>query len=143
VRPGEDWRLETAAFEDKVVRETYLVGRALWSELAGEIYPVCLFLAVNRQGDVFLWPVKLPTADGRSNGWNDSALAAARMAESRWLRIAANMGAGLYDTFAAAGELTDPEWPDLSFPEILKLCFRDRFIEDIDHPVLRALRGES
>jgi hypothetical protein len=54
VRPGEDWRLETGVFEDKMNREVYLVQPSLWAELAGEVYPVCLFLAVNRQGDVFL-----------------------------------------------------------------------------------------
>lgn len=142
VRPGESWRLETAAFEDKVTRDTYLVRNDLWSELAGEVYPVCLFLAANRQGDVFLWPVKLPGADGRSNSWNESALSAARLAETNWIRVAANMPAGLYDTFEAAGELSDPVWPELDYRAILELCFRDRFIDDIDHPVLKALRGE-
>jgi len=142
VRPGEEWRLETGVFEDKVQREVYLVGRNLWSELAGEVYPVCLFLTINRQDDVSLWPVKLPGADGRSNTWNDSALAAARLAESAWIRVAANMPAGMYDTFQASGELSEPAWPELSFADILKLCFRDRFIESVDHPVIRALRGE-
>jgi len=141
VRPGEDWRLETGVFEDKVNRETYLVRRGLWAELAGEVQPVCLFLAVNRQGDVLLWPVKLPGADGRSNTWNDSALAAARLAESRWVRAASNMGAGMYDTFEAAAELSEPEWPELSLTEILRLCFQNRFIESVDHPAIRALRG--
>ena len=143
VRPGVDWRLETGVFEDKVNREVYLVQRHLWAELAGDVYPVCLFLAVNRQGDVFLWPAKLPGSDGRSNSWNDSALAAARLAEARWVRVAANMPAGMYDTFEATGELPDPEWPDdLTLSDILRLAFKDRFIESADHPVLRALRGE-
>jgi hypothetical protein len=142
VRAGEEWRLETGVFEDKLHREVYLVERRLWPELAGDVYPVCLFHAVNRQCDVFLWPVKLPGTDGRSNSWIDSALAAARLAETKWIRLAANMGAGMYDTFEASAELSEPEWPELSFTEILKLSFRDRFIYDMDHPVLRALRGE-
>lgn len=141
VRPGEDWRLETGVFEDKVNRDVYLVAKSLWSELLGEVAPVCLFLSVNRQGDVFVWPCKLPGADGRSNMWNDSALAAARLAESSWIRLAANMGGGMYDTYEAAGELSEPTWPELSFREILKLCFKDRFIQTADHPVIRALRG--
>jgi hypothetical protein len=143
VRPGEDWRLETAVFEDRLTRDVYIVDRRLWSELGTEIYPVCLFLATNRQGDVFLWPVKLPGPDGRSNTWNDSSLAAARLAEQSWIRVTANMAAGMYDTFEATGELPEPEWPELTFSEILRLCFRDRFIQDIDHPVLRSLRGEQ
>jgi hypothetical protein len=128
-------------FEDKVNREIYLVQRDLWAELTGEVHPVCLFLAVNRQSDVLLWPVRLPGVDGRSNPWNDSALAAARLAETKWIRMAANMAGGLYDVFEAAGELSGPTWPELSFQKILKLCFTDRFIESMDHPVIRALRG--
>jgi hypothetical protein len=143
VRPDEGWRLETACFEDKINREVYLVSQNLCEELAGEVYPVCLFVAINRQSDVFLWPAKLPGADGRSNTWNESALAAARLAETRWVRVAANMPGGMYDVFEAAGELSEPTWPELSFAEILKLCFKDRFIQNIDHPAIRALRGLS
>jgi hypothetical protein len=111
--------------------------------LAEEVFPVCLFLAINRQNDVFLWPVKLPRGDGRSNSWNESALAGAEAAENRWVRISANMTAGQYDVFQAQAELTDPTWPELSFKEILRLAFKDRFIKDADHPMLRQLRGES
>jgi hypothetical protein len=141
VRPGEDWRLETGVFEDKVNREVYLVRRDLWPELAGEVYPVCLFLAVNRQGDVFVWPAKLPGPDGRTNPWHESALASARLAETRWVRVASNQGAGIYDTFEAEGQLSEPEWPELSFDKILELSFKGRFIQDFDHPCIRALRG--
>lgn len=142
VRPGPEWRLETAAFEDKAQRETYLVDKCLWSDLSGEIQPVVLFLAINRQADVFLWPCKLPGSDGRTNSWLDSALAAAQLAERVWVRLASNMSAGLYDTYEASGELSDPEWPALSMTEILRLCFRDRYIKSLDHPVIRQLRGE-
>jgi len=141
VRPGEDWRLETGVFEDKVQREVYLVQKDLWSELASEVHPVCLFLAVNRQNDPFLWPCKLPGADGRTNTWNDSMLEAARLAEIRWVRVASNQQAGMYDVYTAAGELAEPTWPELSFPEILRLCFKDRFIQTADHVAVRQLRG--
>ena len=144
VRPGEEWRLDTGIFEDKVNRgERYLVDRDLWGELAGEIVPATLLTAVTKQNDLFLWPIKLPGPDGRSNEWNDSALAAARLAETRWVRMAANMQAGPYDVFEACGELADPVWPDLTFPEILRLAFKDRFIQDLDRAVLKALRGEA
>ena len=142
VRPGEEWRLETGLFEDKLQKEMYLVGRDMWGELAGEISPVCLFLTITKQRDISLWPVKLPGADGKSNAWHDSALAAAKLATKKWVRLAANMNAGYYDVFEAAGELSEPDWPELSLQEIVKLCFKDRFIDNVDHPILRALRGE-
>jgi hypothetical protein len=142
VYPSAEWRLETGLFEDKVNRETYLVEPALWGELIGEIHPACLFYAITRQNDVMLWPVKLPGADGKSNTWNDSALAAARLAEKQWTRMSANMAAGQYDTFAAASELAEPEWPTLSFQEVLQLAFKSRFIQTLEHPAIKALRGE-
>jgi hypothetical protein len=141
VRAGEEWRLETGVFEDKVNREIYLVQRDLWTELAGEVFPVCLLLAINRQGDLFMWAAKLPGSDGRSNAWSDSALAAARLAETKWVRVAANMQGGHYDVYEAAGELGEPVWPELSLSEFLGLCFKDRFIQQADHPAIRALRG--
>ena len=142
VRQGEEWRFETGVFEDRANRETYLVQSSLWPELLGEISPTCLFLAMNRQGDAFLWPTKLPSDDRRTNSWNESALSAARLAETQWIRVAANLGAGSYDTFAALGEIPDPKWPDLTFKAMLKLCFQNRMIDSADHEVLRALRGE-
>jgi len=142
VRPGDEWRLETGVFEDRVNREIFLVDRGLWGDLSGEIYPVAIFTAITKQGDVFLWPCKLPGADGRSNSWNESALAAARLAESRWVRMSANLTGGMYDVLEAVAELAEPTWPELTFHELLRLCFKDRFISQLDHPVLRALRGE-
>lgn len=143
VHPGEEWRLETGMFEDKLNQGFYLVQQHLWAELSSEVFPVCLFLATNRQGDVFLWPVKLTGIDGRSNTWNDSALAAARLAETQWVRVVANTSGGMYNAFEAADKLSAPEWPDLSFAEILKLAFKDRFITTLDHPIIRALRGKA
>ena len=44
--------------------------------------------------------------------------------------------------FEATGQLPDPEWPDLPFKELLRIAFKDRFISDLNHPVLHRLRGE-
>ena len=97
-REGDEWRLETAVFEDKVSRDTYLVEPSIVPELLGEVIPVCLFLAVNRQNDPFFWQVKL-SVDGRTNPWNTSALEAAKLAQTRWLRVSSNQLAGYYDVY--------------------------------------------
>jgi len=142
VRPGDDWRLETAVLELKEDRETYLVEPSLWSELPGEIVPKVLMTAVSRQGVVFLWPIRLPGEDGRQDEWNRSALEAAKIASDRWVRVAANMSLGAYEVFEATGDLPEPCWPEADFAKLLKVAFRDHFIQSIDHPVIRKLRGE-
>jgi hypothetical protein len=142
VHRDSTYRLETAVLELKDEGETYLVDPNLWPELAGELIPKVLYLASNRQKVVFLWPIRLPDDEGKLDDWNRSALEAAEIAQGRWTRVVANRSLGAYEVFEATGDLPDPEWPELTFAEILKIAFKDRFIEDLNHPALRRLRGE-
>jgi hypothetical protein len=144
VHPDEAYRLQTAVVELKEDRETYLVAPALWPELAAEstFSPRALFTTMNRQGVLFLWPIRLPGSDGKVDEWSRTALEAADMAAKGWVRVTANMPLGAYDVFQATGNLPDPEWPDLTFRELLRVAFKDRLIDSLDHPVLRRLRGE-
>jgi hypothetical protein len=64
---------------------------ALASELMGETVQKTVFTAINRVGDVFLWPVTIPTVDGRTNEWWRSEREAAVLAISNWVRIKANI----------------------------------------------------
>lgn len=142
VHPDPTFRLETVILEFKEEGESYLVASELWSELVGELTPKILFTAINRQKTLFIWPVRLPGEDGRHNEWNASALEAAQLAQSKWVRVSANMNLGAYEIFEANSELTDPEWPETDFTKILETAFKGRYIKDLDHPALRRLRGE-
>jgi len=42
--------------------------------LPGEFSMATVYTAINRQGVVFLWPVKLPATDGRVIEWHRAAL---------------------------------------------------------------------
>ncbi len=141
VHPDSTWRLETAVLELKDERETYLVHPDVHVELPGELVPKVLFTAMNRQGVVFLWPVRIPEEDGRGNVWHRSALEAADLAKTKWVRIAANMSLGAYDVFEATGKLPEPEWPEKDFKSLLEVAFKNHFVSSLDHPVVRRLRG--
>ena len=146
VRPGPAWRLQTALLEVEagVDRAVYLVAKHLWPDLSGEIAPALVLTCANRAGDLFLWRVKLPGPDGRTNTWTESALRIAQAAETTWCRMVADTTNGHYTHFEPAAELPDPTWPaDLTFHQILKIAFRDKFIESADHAILRQLRGAS
>lgn len=141
VRPGDGWCIQTAILELKEERISYLVDPSLWAELPGEVVPKILYTTINRQGVLSLWPVRLPGSDGRQDHWNRSAMDAAELAKKKWVRMAANMSLGAYEVFTASSEIQEPEWPDLSFTEILKIAFRDQYIKDLDHPVVQRLKG--
>ena len=143
VHPSPEYRLETAVLEDKETRETYLIAPELWPELPGEIVPKLLVTAITRQGHVFLWPIRLPGEDGRLDQWNRTAMQAAELAKTSWVRVAANMAIGTYDVFQAVADLPEPEWPDVTFAELVGKAFKDNYIDDLSHPVLQRLRGEK
>lgn len=143
VHPDAGFRIPTPVLELKEENETYLVARDLWCELPGEIIPKDLFTAINRQGVLFIWPVRLPGEDGRLDHWSQTAATAAERAIDSWVRVASNRSLGAYDVFEAAGDLPDPIWPEATFDELLRIAFKDRFIDSLDHAVVQRLRGTT
>jgi hypothetical protein len=101
-----------------------------------------LVLAINRQNVPFLWPIRLPGPNGKIDNWSRSALEASNKARERWVRISANTTLGAYEIAVANASLGEPDWPDLPFQDILRIAFRDRMIDSLDHIVLQRLRGE-
>jgi len=144
VHPDPAYRLTTAIIELRDDRgEVYLVAPHMAVQVPGEVTPVTIYTAINRQGVVFLWPAKVPGTDGRVNEWHRSGMEAAEAAMARWMRVKANMALGAYEMYEASATIPDPVWPTASFKELLKIGFRENLIDDLDHPVLKRLRGES
>jgi hypothetical protein len=141
---NSDFWLQTAVLELREDREVYLVSPGLWSELASEatFSPRLLVTTINRQGVLFLWPIRLPGANGRIDDWSRSALDAADEAKSQWVRVSSNQSLGAYEVAIGSGLMAEPNWPDITFQEIIRIAFRDRMISEWNHPVLQRLRGE-
>jgi hypothetical protein len=142
VHPDQNYRLTPAAIiEVKEDREVYLVTPNMAQALSGEFATVTLFTTINRQGTLHLWHVKLPNPEGRHNEWHRSAAEAAERAMKKWVRVTASMSLGAYEIFEASGDLPEPAWPDFSFQEILKIAFRERIVDRVDHPLVLRLQG--
>ncbi|MGO9122863.1 MAG: hypothetical protein ACLQPD_35240 [Desulfomonilaceae bacterium] len=143
-RVHPEWQFETALLEDKDDRTEYLVTPSLWADLDQEITRKVLFPAITTHRVVFIWPIKRPKDDGRTDHWSESALDAARLGRKNWIRVRANMQLGAYEVLTAMGTLPEPEWPDdITFNDLVKIAFKDRIIKDLEHPVLKRLRGET
>ncbi len=143
VHPSPEWQLAAAVLMLKEEQEeTYLVNQSLMDSLDSLTYPAVIYTVMSRQQVPSLWPVRMPTADGRNNSWADSRWAAAQLAMTRWVSVRSNMAAGAYDAVVANATIPDPVWPDVAFERLLELGFKGRIITSLDHPVLRRLRGE-
>jgi hypothetical protein len=154
-KPSKEWFVRThpdpkyrpgiPVIESKEDREIYLVAKSLWPALGSEstFSPRLLVVSINRQGVLFIWPIRLPGTDGKLDPWNRSAMEAVERAQSRWIRIAANMSLGAYEMTEAPGQVAEPTWPEKSAQEIFDIAFKDRRINTWEHPILRRLRGEA
>ena len=128
-------------------REQFLVVPQLMpalSDLPG-LSSVMLVLAVSRpENSPFLWPLRLPiNTTGRNDGWALSALEIAKQAEQKWLRVMPRMEMGCYVATIATADWPEPEWPDLSFTELLERSFGGNVITELSHPAIAALKGEA
>jgi len=142
VHPSEGHSMVVAVVEIKEDGECYLVLPELYPELAQEAKVKMLYTAITRDGNPILWPVNMPSADGRLDAWSQSAHTAANLAKQGWVRLVANRTLGAYDVMQATNLVDEPVWPDLSFKELVNLAFRGKVIDSPDHVVVRRLRGE-
>ena len=58
-----------------------------------------------------------------------------------WVRINADMELGAYKITVARGAIPEPEWPNLTFEELLEIAFRDRIVSSPFSPARSAILG--
>ncbi len=140
VHSSKEYRADVALLNFE--RETHLLVPTVCAELSeSEYYTATLYTAINRQKVTFLWPVKLPGTDGRQMDWHISAAEGAQKAMPSWVRITANMDLGAYDVFQAIADYGEPTWPVQSFWDLIKIAFKNRLIQSVDHQIIQKLRG--
>ena len=93
--PDPEFRIEARVLKLEAERETYLVTCDVWPSIPGETKLVRLVPYLARSGGIGLWPVSLPDdlLGKRDTAWGVTARKAAEIAESKWVRMQANMAA--------------------------------------------------
>lgn len=130
--------------EDGLDRTVYWIAPSLWGELCatGDAVSVRLFTCISKRGGtVFLWPAKLPREEGAGRRWHVSGLEISEIAKRQWVKMKGDRDLGAYVPYVAGGNLGGPTWPDKTYDELVKIAFKDRVIDSLDHDVLRRLRG--
>jgi hypothetical protein len=142
VHPDVSFRADFTVIEDEETRSVYLADPSLTLDLGSIVTHKTVYTCVNRQGNYFLWPVKLPDSQGRLDRWNETAREAAELGTSRWISVRA--GDGRYDVYYASADLGEPQWDALpSFVKVVETAFKGKIIDDSNHPIVRRLRGEG
>jgi hypothetical protein len=144
VHDGQDFFFDTFLLDLKAGphRGIYQISKEILQTLKGEktIKPMRLVLCIDRQGEMRIWPLRLPSPDRREDDWMSSALTVAELAKTKWVKlISGDTGYKHQDT---PDDLPDPVWPERTFDDILDAAFAKRRISKMTDPVLlHLLRG--
>jgi hypothetical protein len=145
VHPDEAYRNTFAVIKLEEAGEFYILTPAIARELTNETLKVTIYTAINKQNVVFLWPARVPDPEGRICNWHTTAIEAAEMAMKRSVRVKSNRALGAYEIALQDDPIpeNDPVWPELSFSELLSIGFRKvgRYVDSLDHPVVKQLQG--
>jgi len=139
VRAGDGWQIETLLVQDEKTRDYYIIAQKLHDQLLTKGFRALLRMAMSHSGDPFIWILKMSPIDPRTESWCHSAMAKATLAETAWVQIGEDR-MGYREMMVYTGMNREPQWPDMEFKDVLRLCFNDRFIDSLDHPVVKRLR---
>lgn len=145
VCPDPEYRQTLTLMEDKEEGEVFIVAPRMREELCDEptLHHYEVFTAINSNGTVFIFPVRLASPDGKWNSWHRSQHDAAELATSQWIRMISNKDLGGYNLRTSVRK-AEPDWSALPpFKELLRIAFRDFKIETPDHLYIRRLRDEG
>jgi hypothetical protein len=51
------------------------------------------------------------------------------------------MNLGAYEMYLADSSIPDPVWPTETLQELIRIAFKDRYVNTMDHAVIKRLRG--
>ena len=123
-------------------QRNYLVLPSVAEDVEGLAKLRHLVPCITKDGDVFVWPLGQIKTIGQTDAWTLSAhrtLTASRLA---WVRMFSHLTSGAYKSIQAKAGWPEPHWPETDLNSLIQQAFNDSVIDDSDHPVLRALRGE-
>jgi hypothetical protein len=132
---------------DESKPEVYLVMPNVARQLgADEITIATLYLACNRQGEIFIWPCRDPRPGSRAGDLAaTSRIAAAEAAMKRQVRVQWRSPAFEISFRDDSIPDVEPIWPDKSLDELVEIAFgrTGLVIRDLNHPVIKILQGRN
>ena len=120
--------------ENKKPFEVYMVTREIYTEFIDICFLAKPVIAINRQNDIFIWPLKI-----KKHHINFAAQKHAEMATTTW--TAKKLHDNRYELVQPSAPVSQPRWPNLSENMILDLAAKNYSINDLDHPVIKQLLG--
>jgi hypothetical protein len=123
-------------------KDLYLIHPDIVPDLAGDAQPYMLFEAMGGERVPYVWACRWAAlGDDGASTWHTTALEAANLAMTDWVRVISDMANSAYYTQKPEDKFPEPVWPKRPFAELLEMAFRRNYIDSLHHPVAKKLRG--
>jgi hypothetical protein len=146
--PAYSARVATIVYKegDDSKEEIYLVAPHLIRDLEPELTYTTLYLAISRQGSLFIWPCRDPNPESkRGDIAATSRIEAAQAAMQRYVRVQWRSPAYEYSFRDETIVEVEPTWPDKPFKELgdLAVTKMGMLISDLNHQVVKIIQGRN
>jgi hypothetical protein len=129
-----------------VPKNWYCVSLALakcLEEYGKGIRKYALVPTIDRDGNIRVWPHSL-ASEGQAESWYASRCLVIAEGVQRWIRYEPNTNESRYEIITAKDQSLKAKWPlDLEYEELVKKAIGDHYVGELNHPVVRSLRGDS
>jgi hypothetical protein len=138
-----EWRIEVFLLlpDDSGRQYTHLLApkvAALFPEICRRAR---LIPYADRENGLYLWPILLEGADGKLNGYSQSALDRVAQGAGQWARYDTDLARQRYRIYYAHKQSAAPEWPAEGLPRLVKGAFRGNIITSADAEILHQRMG--
>jgi hypothetical protein len=113
-----------------------------WPSLRDECKLRRLYLAVDSEGEPFIWETPKPDPL-RPNSWVTSGRKAVEAACQRWVRVVPVQQGQRYDLITPTREIPDPPRPTMTWKEGVGLAYQGRFVTLGDPSAIAHLLGRK
>jgi hypothetical protein len=118
--------------------QVFLVAPGMWDLLARHTVSATLFFLMTEQGAPLVAPIPFPEVGEKEHTAHSSFRIIAAIAEKEWCFAIYKKATQSYEK----GDSTDfgePVWPDLTLGQVLEKAFRDLYINETTHPLVKSL----
>lgn len=129
-----------------VPKEWFVIAESLFKSLGSYgkgIKKHSLVPTIDRDGNIRVWPH--PMARGTNPcSWFDSREELFKVGLKDWVRFESSSTESRYEIIKARDQSLKEKWPiDLPYQDLVKKAIGDHFVTNHNHPVIRAMMGES
>ena len=144
--PDESWNKRVVGTIDVGMGTTYVCHPSVVPQLKDHGLVIRkIYTLQDREFDILFAGYKMPDEGGDLDSWNTSAhrIMGEDWASNTWFKMMSMKKLGKYQARRALNqESAPPEWPtDKTFDELFLEAVQDRYIENLEHPVVKTILG--